>query len=92
MLGEGVPAAEAAADASDDGIASAPLALLATIFGLRELAELIARARADLRERIRLLLDEELLRFIAVLDSVGPVDDIAAVRLYQAEYSLEGVR
>ena len=38
------------------------------------------------------LLDEELLRFIELLDEAGPVDPVAAVRLYQAEYSLEAVR
>ena len=43
-------------------------------------------------DRVRLLLDEELLRFVEVLDEAGPVDPVAAVRLYQAEYSLEAAR
>lgn len=51
-----------------------------------------SRARAALVERIRLLLDEELLGFDAIIDSAGSCDDVAAVRLYQAEYSLEAVR
>jgi energy-coupling factor transporter ATP-binding protein EcfA2 len=48
--------------------------------------------RADLLDRIRLLFDEELLGYAAVVDAAGPCDDVAAVRLYQAEYSLEAVR
>jgi energy-coupling factor transporter ATP-binding protein EcfA2 len=69
-----------------------PRALLGSVFGAAETAELIARARADLLERVRLLLDEELLRFVAILGSAGQLDEIAAVRLYQAEYSLEAAR
>jgi hypothetical protein len=48
--------------------------------------------RADLLNRIKLLFDEELLGFAAVIDAAGPCDDVAAIRLYQAEYSLEAVR
>jgi energy-coupling factor transporter ATP-binding protein EcfA2 len=48
--------------------------------------------RADLLDRIRLLFDEELLNFVQVIDAAGPCDDVAAIRLYQAEYSLEAVR
>jgi hypothetical protein len=48
--------------------------------------------RADLLDRIRLLFDEELLGFAEVIDAAGPCDDVAAIRLYQAEYSLEAVR
>ena len=55
-------------------------------------SELITRARHDLRQRVGLLLDEELLRFGEVIDEAGPVDAVAAVRLYQAEYSLEAAR
>jgi energy-coupling factor transporter ATP-binding protein EcfA2 len=73
----------------DDGI---PSKLLQSVFGQVEMTDLIARARADLLERVRLLLDEELLRFVEVLDSVGHLDEVAAVRLYQAEYSLEAAR
>jgi hypothetical protein len=53
---------------------------------------LLAAARTDLIDRIRSLLDAELLAFEAVIDAAGPVDDVAAIRLYQAEYSLEAVR
>jgi len=52
----------------------------------------MARARQDLRQRIGLLLDEEMLRFGEVITAAGPVDAVAAVRLYQAEYSLEAAR
>jgi hypothetical protein len=56
------------------------------------LAGILARARADLLDRVRLLLDEELVRFVEVIDAAGDCDDVAAVRLYQAEFSLEAVR
>ena len=42
--------------------------------------------------RSRLLLDEELVRFVEVMDAAGACDDVAAIRLYQAEFSLEAVR
>jgi hypothetical protein len=66
--------------------------VLASIIGEVESEELIARARQDLRQRIGLLLDEEMLRFGEVIDEAGQVDAVAAVRLYQAEYSLEAAR
>ncbi len=65
---------------------------LATLIGSAESAALIARARQDLNQRVGLLLDEEMLRFSEVIDEVGPIDSVAAVRLYQAEYSLEAAR
>ncbi len=73
-------------------IVTIPTELLESAFGAFESKNLIDKARADLAERVRLLLDEELLRFIEVLDQAGPVDPVAAVRLYQAEYSLEAAR
>ena len=85
MLGEGA----AAADAS---IYTEPRQILTPVFGASELTEILAKARADLLDRVRLLLDEELVRFVAVIDAAGPCDDVAAVRLYQAEFSLEAVR
>jgi energy-coupling factor transporter ATP-binding protein EcfA2 len=48
--------------------------------------------RADLLDRVKLLFDEQLLGFAAVIDAAGSCDDVAAIRLYQAEYSLEAVR
>jgi len=66
--------------------------MLTSVFGGVVLTEILARARADLTERVRLLLDEELVRFVEVIDAAGDCDDVAAIRLYQAEFSLEAVR
>ena len=82
--------AQAAEGASD--IVTAPGDMLASLIGPAESAELLVRARADLTQRVGLLLDEELLRFGEIIDEAGPVDSVAAVRLYQAEYSLEAAR
>jgi hypothetical protein len=75
-----------------DGIGSVPREVLASVIGNSESEALIARARKDLHQRIGRLLDEELLRFAEVLDEMGPVDAVASVRLYQAEYALEATR
>jgi energy-coupling factor transporter ATP-binding protein EcfA2 len=91
MLGEDGDARDAG-DAGSSEIITIPTELLASAFGAFESKNLIDKARADLTDRVGLLLDEELLRFIEVLDQAGPVDPIAAVRLYQAEYSLEAAR
>src|SRR2546426_1066515 len=61
-------------------------------FGAVTLTEILAKARASLTERVRLLLDEELVRFVEVIDAAGDCDDVAAIRVYQAEFSLEAVR
>jgi hypothetical protein len=66
--------------------------MLTSVFGPVMLAEILAKGRADLLHRVRLLLDEEMVRFVEVLDAAGPCDDVAAIRLYQAEFSLEAVR
>jgi energy-coupling factor transporter ATP-binding protein EcfA2 len=79
------------ADGADEAV-TAPGELLAGLLGPAESAALLVWARTDLTERVGLLLDEELLRFGEVIDEAGPVDAIAAVRLYQAEYSLEAAR
>jgi energy-coupling factor transporter ATP-binding protein EcfA2 len=63
-----------------------------TALQLQATKDQIMQARTDLLDRIRLLFDEELLGFAAVIDAAGPCDDVAAIRLYQAEYSLEAVR
>jgi hypothetical protein len=75
-----------------DEIVTVPRELLASAFGAARADTLIDQVRRDLTERVRLLLDEELVRFAEILDEAGPVDPVAAVRLYQAEYSLEAVR
>ncbi len=93
MLGEDAPrTAEPATEADGTSIYTEPRRMLATVFGEVPLAEMLGQARADLLARIRLLLDEELVRFAEVLDAAGPCDDVAAIRLYQAEFSLEAVR
>jgi energy-coupling factor transporter ATP-binding protein EcfA2 len=97
MLGEDAPGAASVTGApatEDEGtsIYTEPLRLLASVYGPGLLAGILAKARADLTHRIRLLLDEEMVRFVEVLESAGPCDDVAAIRLYQAEYSLEAVR
>jgi hypothetical protein len=98
MLGEPsqaggtAPADENAASEDKDGIGAVPREVLASIMGDFASLELITKARQDLRQRIGLLFDEEVLRYCEVLDEAGPIDPIAAVRLYQAEYSLEAAR
>ena len=78
----------------DEGtsIFTEPRRLLASMYGTAMLAGILAKARADLMHRVRLLLDEEMVRYVEVIESAGACDDVAAIRLYQAEYSLEAVR
>ncbi len=97
MLGEDAPGAGSiigapAAGGEGTNIYTEPRRLLASVFGTGILAGILARARADLSHRVRLLLDEEMVRFVEVIESAGPCEDVAAIRLYQAEYSLEAVR
>ncbi|MBO0806189.1 MAG: 50S ribosome-binding GTPase [Nocardiopsaceae bacterium] len=75
-----------------DDIVTMPRRLLASAFGADAATGLLGRVREDLTDRVSLLLDEELLRFTAILDAADTVDPVAAVRLYQAEYSLETAR
>ena len=91
MLGEDAPGADTQ-EAEGTSIYTEPRRLLASVFGTAMLAGIMAKARADLLHRVRLLLDEESVRFVELLESAGPCDDVAAIRLYQAEYSLEAVR
>jgi energy-coupling factor transporter ATP-binding protein EcfA2 len=92
QVGAFVPTPRETAQDNKDGIGEVPREVLASIIGDAGSEELIARARHDLRQRIGLLLDEEMLRFGQVIDEAGSVDAVAAVRLYQAEYSLEAAR
>jgi hypothetical protein len=91
-VGAFAPASRETAQEGEDGIGAVPREVLASIIGDSESEALIERARKDLRQRVGLLLDEELLRFAEVIDEAGQVDAVAAVRLYQAEYSLEAAR
>jgi hypothetical protein len=92
--GSGTRSATSASPAGPEGgsVYTEPLRMLASVFGEVMLTEILAKARTDLLDRVRLLLDEELLRFVEVLDAAGACDDVAAIRLYQAEFSLEAVR
>jgi energy-coupling factor transporter ATP-binding protein EcfA2 len=83
MLGE---------NAEGSSVYTEPRQMLASVFGAAMLTGILAKARADLYERVRLLLNEELVRFVEVIDAAGECDDTAAIRVYQAEYSLEAVR
>ena len=78
--------------AEGSSVYTEPRQMLTSVFGAAMLTEILAKARADLYERVRLLLNEELVRFVEVIDAAGECDDTAAIRLYQAEYSLEAVR
>ncbi|HEY2128943.1 MAG TPA: dynamin family protein [Streptosporangiaceae bacterium] len=75
-----------------EGTGAVPQLLLTSLFGAGPVRDIRARARADLRDRMHRLFDEELLRFVQVVDSAGELDAAAAVRLYQATYSLEMAR
>ena len=107
MLGEAAPAAarlsaeghgarpaagEPPGEPEGGNVYTEPLRMLTSVFGAVMLTEILAKARADLLDRVRLLLNEELVRFVEVLDAAGACDDVAAIRLYQAEFSLEAVR
>jgi hypothetical protein len=87
LLGFGAGDAVAA-----EGTSAAAHELLSLLFGPGPLRDIGTKARADLRERVRLLFDEEMLRFAELIDAEGVPDEAAAVQLYQATYSLEVVR
>ena len=95
MLGQDAPGAKAASTSAEPeggNVYTEPQRMLTSVFGAVMLTEILAKARADLFDRVRLLLDEELVRFVEVIDAAGECDDVAAIRLYQAEFSLEAVR
>jgi energy-coupling factor transporter ATP-binding protein EcfA2 len=93
VLGEDAPGVDlSAAESEGTSIYTEPRRLLTSVFGAVTLAGILAKARADLQHRVRLLLEEEMVRFVEVIEGAGPCDDVAAIRLYQAEYSLEAVR
>jgi energy-coupling factor transporter ATP-binding protein EcfA2 len=75
-----------------EGAGTVPQLLLTSLFGAGPVRDIRARARADLRDRMRRLFDEEMLRFVQVVDSAGDLDAATPVRLYQATYSVEMAR
>jgi energy-coupling factor transporter ATP-binding protein EcfA2 len=76
----------------EDGMTAIPHRLLTSLFGAGPLRDIVARARADLRDRISLIFDEEMLRFADIIDAAGTPDAAAALQLYQATYALEVAR
>jgi hypothetical protein len=74
------------------GTAAIPQRLLTSLFGAGLLRDVMARARGELRERIGLIFDEEMLRFAAAVAAAGAPDAAVALQLYQATYALEVAR
>jgi 50S ribosome-binding GTPase len=82
-----------AADSEErDGAGPPPQLLLSSLFGAGLLRDMGIRVRTDLRDRVRLLLEEEAQRYFAIIDSVGVPNDTAASELLRAGFTLEGAR
>ncbi|MDR0342634.1 MAG: 50S ribosome-binding GTPase [Nocardiopsaceae bacterium] len=79
-------------DSDEDGAAAMAHRLLTSLLGTALVRDVLGRAQSGLRERICLLLDEEMLRFTQALDAAGVPEATAALRLYQATYMLEVAR
>jgi energy-coupling factor transporter ATP-binding protein EcfA2 len=76
----------------DESTMAIPRRLLTSLFGAGPLRDVTSRARADLRERIILIFDEEMLRFSKIIGGTEFPDAGAALQLYQATYALEVTR
>lgn len=79
-------------DVVEGGTSAVPQRLLKSLFGAESLRGMSSKAKADLRKRVTMLLDEESLRFSQALDRVDVPDESLAVALYQATYNLEVAR
>jgi len=77
---------------ADEGASAAPRQLLTSMFGAGPLRDLEARARADLHDRIGLLMREEAVRFSQIVDSAGIPDDNAAGQLREIASAIEAAR
>jgi energy-coupling factor transporter ATP-binding protein EcfA2 len=88
ILGESGTGSHAAAAPEDSDILVLPRRIVTAVLGEQPVGAVVQTARAELNERARLLLDEELLRFSEVIDGAGSCDEVAGVRLYQAAYML----
>ena len=88
ILGESGTGTHAAASPEDSDILTLPRRIVTAALGEQPTRGIIQTARAELNERARLLLGEELLRFSEVIDGAGTCDEVAGVRLYQAAYML----
>jgi hypothetical protein len=75
-----------------DGASVVPQQLLTSLFGAGLMRDVGGQARQDLRDRVGVLYSDEALRFSALVDAVGALDENAPGDLYQASYSLESVR
>lgn len=80
------------AQASAGRLTTVPQRLLGSLLGSEPLRVMGASARADLRNRLSLLFEEEMLRFAQIADAAGIPDEDAAGLLYQATYALESAR
>ena len=87
LLGHGAPGAEL-----EESTAAIPERLLTSLLGAGPLRDVTARVRADLRDRIRLIFDEEMLRFAKIIDGIEVPDAADALELYQTTYALEVTR
>jgi hypothetical protein len=75
-----------------EGASAVPQQLLTSLFGAGLMRDIGGQARQDLRERVGVLYSDEALRFSALVDAAGALDENAPGDLYQASYSLESVR
>jgi hypothetical protein len=87
LLVQNAPDAEA-----EESTTAIPQRLLTSLFGAGPLRDVARWARADLLDRIGLMLDEEMLRFSKIINGAEVPDASAALRLYQATYALEVTR
>jgi len=78
--------------AVEGGTSAVPQRLLNALFGAESLRGMGAKARADLRNRIGMLFDEEAIRYGQAIDAAGIPDETVPVQLYQATYNLEVAR
>ena len=78
--------------AAASGVNAVPQHLLSSLFGAGHLRDISTKAREDLQERIRSLLDEEKMRFAAVIQAAGQLDGATSENLRQAADSLEAAR
>jgi energy-coupling factor transporter ATP-binding protein EcfA2 len=92
ILGADATGSHAAAAADDSDILALPRRIVTAVLGEQTVHDVFRTARAELDERARLLLEEELRRFSEVIDGVGRCDEVAGVRLFQAAFMLEALQ
>jgi energy-coupling factor transporter ATP-binding protein EcfA2 len=92
LLAVGLLGTAAGDAAADEGVSAVPQHLLTSLLGAGQLRDISAKAREDLEERIRLLFDDEMVRFAAVVNAAGELDGASAEHLHQAADALEAAR